>query len=191
MPSKSVIRREMLTKRRNLSPAVREEAVKLIVERLAEIDILQQASSIMGYLALPHELNIDSYLKMSIERGKIIGVPVTDVIDRRIYALRLFALDRDITYGIMGIREPIESRSIRIPNESFDAIIVPGVAFDKRGNRLGYGGGYYDRFIGELTRDILLVGVAFDEQLVDELPVEEYDKQVHLVVTPSGIITGF
>jgi 5-formyltetrahydrofolate cyclo-ligase len=72
--------------------------------------------------------------------------------------------------------------------ESIDAVIVPGVAFDPQGRRLGYGGGFYDRLLPRLRDDCLRVGVAYDEQLVDELPVAEHDAHVHAVVTPSRVL---
>ena len=80
------------------------------------------------------------------------------------------------------------SEAPRLDALAIDAVLVPGVAFDRAGHRLGYGGGYYDRLLPSLRRDCLRVGLAYDEQVVDELPAEEHDVRLHAVVTPTRLL---
>lgn len=90
----------------------------------------------------------------------------------------------DLVPGYRGIREPARKE----PASEVDAAIVPGVAFDERGGRLGYGGGFFDRFLESLDPGVPVVGVCFDAQIVEEVPREPHDRAVDLVVTERRVI---
>jgi 5-formyltetrahydrofolate cyclo-ligase len=92
--------------------------------------------------------------------------------------------------GFYGIKEPMEEYVRPTSSEQLDLIIVPAVAYDRRGYRIGYGGGYYDRFLSSLDKDIVTIGIAFDIQIVGEVPVQPFDIPVDMVITESGIIKG-
>ncbi len=85
-----------------------------------------------------------------------------------------------------GALEPSDGEIV--PPEEIDVVIVPGLAFDRAGHRLGYGGGFYDRFLGRLRPDAVTIGVAFSDQIVDEAPHGPKDRSVDIVVTEHGII---
>jgi 5-formyltetrahydrofolate cyclo-ligase len=91
-----------------------------------------------------------------------------------------------LEHGPLGIRQP-SVRAPEVPARDVDLAVVPGVAFDPRGSRIGYGGGYYDRLLTS-TEGALLVGVAFDEQLVGSIPHEDHDVYMDMIVTPSQVL---
>lgn len=90
--------------------------------------------------------------------------------------------------GPYGIPEPPRRRGTRPRRAGFDLVVVPGVAFDRRGRRLGHGFGYYDRFLATLPEGVTRVGLAFTHQVVPEVPVDAWDVPVHAVVTEEGVI---
>jgi 5-formyltetrahydrofolate cyclo-ligase len=104
--------------------------------------------------------------------------------ETKIIPMAVASLETDLEPGPYGIRQPIEDKAKELGIEGLDMVIVPGVAFDKNNNRLGRGGGYYDRFLGDLSARTLKVGLAFDFQMVDSLPTQEkQDVPVSCVLT--------
>jgi 5-formyltetrahydrofolate cyclo-ligase len=89
---------------------------------------------------------------------------------------------------MMGIREPRPDNFRPVAAEEIDLVLVPGVAFDLEGNRVGYGAGYYDRFLPSLRKDALIVGIAFSCQLFDKFDREEHDVKMALLITEKGIL---
>jgi 5-formyltetrahydrofolate cyclo-ligase len=90
--------------------------------------------------------------------------------------------------GRYGIPEPLRRRGSRPRSGPFDLVVVPGVAFDRKGRRLGHGFGYYDRFLGTLSEGVPRVGLAFSHQVVPEVPVEAWDVPVHALITEEGVV---
>jgi 5-formyltetrahydrofolate cyclo-ligase len=97
-------------------------------------------------------------------------------------------LERDVEPGYSGIPEPRPDRPVVAPT-AVDLAILPGVAFDAAGRRLGYGGGYFDRLLPLMRADVTLLAGAFDEQIVDAVPTASHDARVPLVVTPTRVLT--
>ena len=90
--------------------------------------------------------------------------------------------------GAHGIPEPVRTPDIPPKYDGFDIVLVPGLAFDRKGGRLGKGLGYYDRFLGRISGSALFVGFAYSEQIVPEAPVDEWDAKMHMLVTEEGVI---
>lgn len=118
--------------------------------------------------------------------GKDVALPVTDRSTGRL-VFRQLRHRRDLRPGPFGLREP-GPHCLEIPPASLDAIIVPGIGFDRRGVRLGYGAGYYDRYLPLLRPDCARIGLAFACQVVTELPRGPHDRGVEAIVTEKGII---
>ena len=93
----------------------------------------------------------------------------------------------DLDDGPYGLRQPKEDAP-RVLLDSVDAVLVPGVAFDETGARLGYGGGYYDRLLPQLRPDCKTIGISYDEQLLTSIPGEAHDVAVSIVVTPTRVL---
>lgn len=206
--SKRELRRAIRACVRALTPSERALASGRVAERLIECEQITRSGLILGYLALPDEVDIDPFLKrrladnlaaggMCISPVKGVATPRVNWEERRLTPVRLVDFRCVSSTGRFGLREP--RKDAKGPNDlideaascaDIDGILVPGVAFDRNARRLGRGGGFYDRFLDEYRRvsDGWVVGVAFDEQIVPEVPMDEHDIPLDAVVTPSGWI---
>jgi 5-formyltetrahydrofolate cyclo-ligase len=150
--------------------------------RLALLPELAAARVVAGYAAMPGEVSIDAALERLLAAGVTVCLPWVDG-----PALGMSAVEDldDLAAGWRGVREPVPGRRVPLRPSAIDVVLVPGVGFDGAGHRLGFGGGHFDRFLARLRRGALAVGIALDEQVVDEVPVEEHDRNVDVLVTPS------
>jgi 5-formyltetrahydrofolate cyclo-ligase len=179
---KTLLRKRLLSVRSQLSEQVRAEKSGKIVQQLISSSFYQDAKCIFSFVPFGHEVNIRLLLEYSIQAGKIVAIPKTFT-ERREMELYRFHNWHELTEGPYGILEPNEQCTEKVEKEEIDLIIMPGVGFDRSGGRLGYGGGYYDRFLDGLKPIPLLVGVCFEEQMTDQMTMEEHDYRVHVVVT--------
>ena len=132
------------------------------------------------YLALPDEVSTAAIVRRCWDEGQRVVVPAWCAASRR-YGLCLYAPGDALIRGPMRVSEP-RSRCW-MPMTTVDLVVVPGVAFDRKGRRLGYGGGYYDRLLSRCRRDCVRVAVAFGEQMHRHLPSESHDIGMHVVIT--------
>lgn len=145
----------------------------------------QAANTVMLYLAMPNEANLDAVVAKSLEVGKCVYIPVC-ISKMEMIAARLISLD-NITHGVLNIRIP-ESPYESIRPEELDLVFVPGLAFDKQGGRLGMGAGYYDRFLESVDFQ-KRIAVAYDYQVsANALPMEPHDARMATIVTNKGMI---
>ena len=138
---------------------------------------------VLGYAATDREVSVDATLRHLLQRG--IGVCLPWVEGPLLGVAQIDDLDADTAPGWRGVREPPPALRRSLRPSALDAVLVPGIGFDAGGNRLGHGGGHFDRLLAHVRRDTVLIGVALDEQVVEAVPVEAHDRAVHLVVTPS------
>ena len=163
-----------------ISPAVRAvESIELCDRLEAQ---LRSARTILFFAPLPDELDVWPLLEKFLASGKICALPFFDSIMQTYSARRVQNLAADISIGKFGVREPASSCP-EIPPEQFDLILVPGVAFDWNGNRLGRGRGFYDRLLAKTSG--VKCGVGYDFQLIGKIPAELHDARVNFVVTPG------
>ena len=151
------------------------------LERLTALPEWQAAYHILLYLALPGEINVE--MLADVPAGKTFYAP--RIAPRR--ALTVHAFQPGVTLletNAKGLREPT-SQTPQVAPERLDLVIVPGLLFDEWGNRLGYGGGHYDRFLARLRPDCVTVGVAVGNAVVPTLPTEAHDIAMQLIVTPT------
>jgi 5-formyltetrahydrofolate cyclo-ligase len=178
---KSALRQEVLARLRSLSPAQRAASSSRACGRIGQHGLWQQAGSVLLYAPMPEELDVWPLVIDGLAAGKTIALPRFDPATRQYLACRIENVTRDIRSGHYGIREPADHcRPIELSR--LDLVLVPGVAFDLRGGRLGRGRGYYDRLLAQVRG--ATCGVAFDEQIVPEVPVGPGDARVKFVVTP-------
>ncbi len=159
------------------------DASHAICERLKAIASIELADTIFAYLSLDDEVNLTPLLTDWISESRTVGVPLVAWEENTMRAGVLPSLEPD---SLVETRHGLLEPTIRhpIPAEYVDVMIVPGVGFDSCGNRLGRGGGFYDRYL-EVSRPPVVIGVAFDEQILDALPIESHDQKMNAVVTPS------
>jgi 5-formyltetrahydrofolate cyclo-ligase len=134
---------------------------------------------------MPDEPDIWPLVETVLADGKIVGLPRFSSQAQTYVAARVREIQPDICTGKYGIREPSEACSA-IPWADIDLIVVPGIAFDLRGHRLGRGRGHYDRMLAQVRG--IKCGVAFDEQIVSEIPAAEHDMHMNIVATPTRTI---
>jgi 5-formyltetrahydrofolate cyclo-ligase len=155
--------------------------------RLIGLPEFQSAATIMVYLQIPRELETLDIINAVLASGKTLLSPVVLPDDKMMHAGRLQGPDDpDLTTSDYGIREPIHSPPW--PIEQIDFLVVPGMAFDRHGNRLGRGGGYYDRFLAQPGLRAFKCGLAFEEQLLPSVPMHKHDVPVDAIVTDARIV---
>lgn len=173
MIDKSALRKEMLTLRKNIPD--KEKISTTIVNKIINLDIYNRAKVIALYKSMIDEVNTEYLVNYSLNSGKIVLLPRV-VEDKLFFSI----VGKDTLYrkSSFGILEPITSDFYK---DKIDLIIVPGLAFDKENNRLGYGKGYYDRFLH--NKDIYKIGVCFYEQVIDNVPYNNRDVKMDLIIT--------
>jgi 5-formyltetrahydrofolate cyclo-ligase len=181
--SKEQIRKKIEVQRRVLDTQWVEAASARIVENFLTQDVFLSAKTIAFYMAIGGEANLGSLFPTCWKLGKRTCIPVFDA-DSNLYKMAGIAADTPCRTGRYGIREPISPTLVSM--DQIDLIAVPGVAFDPHGNRLGRGGGHYDRLL-EGFRGVA-VGIAFDFQLLPQIPAEAHDRPVGGIVTESKIL---
>jgi 5-formyltetrahydrofolate cyclo-ligase len=184
MPKRS-LRSQLLAERRALS---HEEW--LVSSRSAQLNLLSlleysQAECIALYAAVHQEVDTTGIFAAAVESGKLLLYPA--ICGKQIVFRQVMMLD-SLQEGVLGIPEPCP-KDIEQEADGADLIVVPGVAFDLSGHRIGYGKGYYDRFLDHPERKACLIGLCHDFQLIDgAIPVDRHDVQMDIIVTGRRII---
>jgi 5-formyltetrahydrofolate cyclo-ligase len=186
MTDKGDTRKQILRARNAMTPEEITSVSHAIVKRLIELDPIRGASTVMVYLAFGSEVLADDLVLWGWGERKRIAVPLCRPVRRQLIACRIESFD-ELERGHYGIREPMADLIRPVPPEEIDVIVVPAVAFDRQGHRLGYGGGYYDRFFPGVPRAIR-IGIAFARQIVEEIPVDPHDVEMDRIVTEREVI---
>lgn len=185
---KKVLRRQALSARRSLSKEEVQIKSRKIEANLFNLSVFLRANLVLFYLSLPEEVQTYSMIQSTLERGKRVAVPViADLKEKEILPCEIRPGVK-LVPGPLGVPQPESSHRYPVEPESIDLVIVPGVAFDKEGGRVGFGAGFYDRFLGELPPRSKFVALAFECQLVDRVPREEHDMCVDCIVTEKRLI---
>lgn len=179
--AKAVLRDVLRRERAALASPYREDATARVNERLAQHPAIRAGLRIGGYAATPAELNIDNVLTHIIATHGQIYLP--RVVEDHIEFSACVALGA-LEAGFAGIREPTGEA---IAVATLDVLLVPGVGFDKTGQRLGHGAGHYDRTLAQLDPHCVTIGVAFGVQIVAQIPTEAHDRPVQMVLTEDAV----
>lgn len=131
------------------------------------------------------EVDLRDWVSSALAAAWNLALPRADWRTRELVPARLRALD-EVIAGRHGVPDVLDDRFEPVSLDQVSVVLVPGVAFDRRGYRLGYGGGFYDRLLPRLRPDCLTVGIAFDQQVVDALPAEPHDQRVGALLTERG-----
>lgn len=186
MGRKSEIRKTTIQKRLMLSEEAVCEKSNLITQKVLELQEYHLADTVFCYVDFRNEVQTRAIIEASWMRGKRVAVPKVEGDVMKFYQVRDWS---DLKAGYMGILEPSEAcEEVRVEQGNC-LMIMPGVAFDERRNRIGYGGGYYDKYLAQTT-GIYKVAIAFEEQVYPELPCEEHDLRPDIIVTEKRILTG-
>ena len=183
---KQKLKLEIFEKRKNLSEEEVEEKSKKVIDNLSSLEEFQKAKNILFYVSCNNEVDTQEIIKELLKEKNII-VPYTIKNKPAIFLSELkdFVELEPKTFGIL---EPKEKYIREFGREKLDLVIVPGIVFDKNGHRIGYGYGYYDRFLKTIKKDVVKIGLAFDFQLIDKVPEEEHDVPLDIVVTEKEVV---
>ncbi|MGE5703329.1 MAG: 5-formyltetrahydrofolate cyclo-ligase [Clostridia bacterium] len=187
---KQALRQEILARRKALTEGERQQFSSQAAEHLAKLGVLAQCRTVMAFFPFRDEIDTRPFLAMALKRGQQIWLPYTDQQNKRIVPF-VFTDENSLKQGAYGICEPDPDTAEPADAGALDAVIMPGSAFDRQGGRMGYGEGYYDRFLASLSHRPILIGLSFEVQLVDELPMEPHDFRVQYVTTESGVSATF
>lgn len=185
LAAKQSVRDAVRAARGAIDATTRERTSAMLAGRLAELPALLDARVVLAYGATPEEADPGTEVAALRERGVTVAYP--RIAGPGALSLHIVAHHDDLIAGPFGLREPAAD-STRIDPEDVDVVLVPGVAFDEDGYRLGYGGGYYDRLLPRLDRGCVRIGLAYDEQVVARVPREVHDMPVDVLVTPTRTI---
>ena len=181
MKDKSSLRKHYLELLKAQGSKDRQTKSQLIAAKLFELTAFVKAKTVLFYASLPGEVDTFAMINKAIELKKHICLPIVVKNQREMIPTLTKSL-ANLENGIYGISQPRYDASLAVDRKNIDAVIVPGLAFDKSKNRLGRGAGYYDRFLFNLPSTTTTIGLAFDFQLTDRLPVEEHDVPLSFVI---------
>ncbi|MHC1683651.1 MAG: 5-formyltetrahydrofolate cyclo-ligase [Clostridiaceae bacterium] len=178
---KSKLREKIGNLRELLSEEEKVKQDEIIYKKLIESDFYMNSKVVFIYVSFGKEVDTLRIINKLLEDGKVVCVP--KVINKKegMRAIRINSLNQLIV-GYFGVLEPTVEDEM-IP-ENIDLCVLPGLAFDNQGGRLGYGGGFYDRFLCKVSEDTKLIAVAYTFQILDNVPMESYDFRIQGIITP-------
>lgn len=186
---KKDIRNRIREWRNSLTEEEIERKSEIIIDKLLELPAINEAKSIMAYFEYRSEVRTFRLLQELLDRGKNLVLPASDFDDHKIIPCLVRDIEKElIIHGKLGIMEPDPKTAEKIDIKKIDLILVPGLVFDRSGNRIGYGKGYYDRFLSRYNgHSPKTIGLAFEEQLIDSIPTLEHDTRLDGIVTDLNV----
>jgi 5-formyltetrahydrofolate cyclo-ligase len=183
---KAQLRRELQNRVLAIPPEQRSEKSHRACQNLTSTPQFQQASTVMMYLSLPHEVDTSEAILHAWQQGKIVAVPKISWQQRHMIPVQINSLETEFSTETSGLRNPVTG--VPVPFNEIELVVAPAIGFDKKGNRLGRGGSFYDRFFANEQLEAIRCGFAFAEQVVDSIPVTESDEPVDFLVTDQEVI---
>jgi len=185
--SKADVRKRVEAAVAALSPEDKRDKSRAIVSVVAGLPEFTGARVLMLYYPHGHEVAVLPLLERVLAAGKTLVLPKTNFAERKLLPAVITDLATDLVKGAYGIPEPSARCAIREPS-AIDFMLAPGRAFDRKGNRIGHGAGFYDRFLAGPGVRASVVAAAFDCQLVGDVPADDYDVPIPTIVTESRIL---
>jgi len=183
--AKTALRAAQVACRDGLTPQVRAASAAAIAARVRSLPAWQRARGVLSYMAFGSELDLGVLHQDLLLQGRLLVAPRVPAQGRALDLRQVADLTQDLAPSRWGIPEPLPERCPLVDPVQIDLVLVPGVAFDRTGNRLGYGAGFYDRLFQRLLPSALRVACVHDALLVDRVPAEPHDAPVDLLVTES------
>ena len=180
--AKAALREQIRARLKAISTAAREAASTKLCSHLQENEAWSKARSVLFFASMADEPDVWPLLAEALRAGKLVALPRFDPEKKNYAACQIRSLAEDVVSGQFGIREPHNSCPA-LPLNRLDLILVPGIAFDLHGRRLGRGKGFYDQLLADVRGTTC--GVAFDEQIVAAIPMEPHDIPLNCILTPT------
>lgn len=185
---KAEIRKEVGQKRDSISMEERDEKSKRIMDTLFSLKEFKDARVVHFFVNIKSEVFTGEMIKGALAAGKRVVVPFIDSANRRLLLSEIKDYEKDLMPGYWGILEPKRESFRETSIDDVDLMVIPGLAFDKKGGRIGYGAGYYDRLLSVRKKKMLLIAVAYELQIAEDVPTHERDVRVDKIVTESRVI---
>jgi 5-formyltetrahydrofolate cyclo-ligase len=182
---KENIRKTILSERNALTAKQIASMSESVCARFTSLGEVMNCSVMMIFLSFGSEVNTDGIIEWAWRQKKTVLAPLCRPEKRELESFPITTFD-DVEPGYLGIREPKENLLKPFPKKQIDLVAVPAVAFDGRGYRIGYGGGYYDRFLAGMNA--LKIGLAFSCQIIPKMPANRYDLPVDGIITEKEYI---
>jgi len=186
------LRKDILLRRDALSAQELQSHGLKIMDRIVKMTQFQSAETIFIYVDFRSEVTTRPLIDHMLECGKKVVVPVTLVKEKDLLAVSITDPNTELAPGYCSIPEPIVSirQKQLVSPDIIDIVFLPGSVFDERGGRIGYGGGYYDRFVSVKAPQALRVGLAHELQMVKEAPLQPHDERMDYIVTEERLLTA-
>ena len=187
---KIIIRKTIKELFKNLTPDDFNRKSGEVLNRLTELPEWKKADTVIAFLSLPDEIKTGSIIKRALEEGKKTAVPRIE--NNNLVFHYIKSPDSDLVMHPYGMPEPQPSAPVFTPEsaDSTTIILVPGLAFDRKCLRLGRGKGFYDRFLSRIAGQVKKVGIGYDFQIVDCIPVEKHDFPLDMIITDTSVFTS-
>lgn len=166
----------------------RVKKIKAIEKRLFEFANFLESKIILFYMNKQHEIATRDMIKISYDLGKILVLPRFDAENHEMQLFKVDNIDTHLKKGPRAVLEPNPDFCKVVPIEIIDLALIPGIAFDEKGGRIGTGEGYYDRLIPKLSITTRKVAFALENQIVQQIPMESHDKFVDIIITEKRIV---
>ena len=187
--NKKEIRSWVLEKRKALGKSEVKYLSSLFIEKLQQREEFHRARALLAYAPIYNEVDIGAVLRDWPVGGRVLLLPAVDWQKRDLWPVRVDRYPEDLVPGRYGILEPLKKKyDEHWGLNQIDLVLVPGVAFDVHGYRLGYGQGFYDRFLRRLSPEVKLIGLAYDFQVLDDVYPESHDIAVSTLITERRTI---
>lgn len=187
--SKKEIRNWVLEKRKALGKSEVNRLSSLIIEKLQQREEFRRARVLLAYAPIRNEVDIGEVLRNWPVGGRVLLLPAVDWQKRDLWPVRVERYPEGLVPGRYGILEPSKEKyKERWSLDQINLVLVPGVAFDVHGFRLGYGQGFYDRFLRRLSPEVKLIGLAYDFQVLDDVYPEPHDIAISTLITERRTI---
>lgn len=186
--TKTTLREQAKNRRNSMSRELILGYGENIRNRLYQHVWFTSSHSIFIYVSTPNEVPTYAIIEKALEDGKTVSVPRVSG-KGEMHAIPIQSTATDLIPGHFGIMEPKPYLN-RISPREMDLILVPGLLFDRKGYRIGYGGGYYDKYLAKVSTDCKTIGLAYDQQITNNLPHDSFDKKVMLIITEKENIGG-
>lgn len=185
---KQEIRQGIANNLETLSATERAEKIRGIENRVFEFANFLEAKIVLLYIATKYEVRTEGIFRRCFDYNKIIVLPTFELSKHRMKLYKIDNISEDTVIGPRQIPEPNPEKCKVVPMDCLDIAIIPSVALDEKGGRIGTGEGYYDRLIPKLPATTRKVALAFEEQILPQIPMEPHDKHVDIIITEKRII---
>lgn len=183
---KKELRIRVLNIRENISKVEKDLKDNIILEKLFESNLYKNSNNIFVYISFRDEINTIKLIEKAFLDNKNVYVPKVYNSNKIMKAIKIDSLD-NLEKNKMGILEP-KNDNLSIDKNNIDLIIVPGAVFDEEFNRIGYGGGYYDRYLEEISYKNNKIALAYDFQIISKIEAEDHDIKMDYIITDKRIL---